>query len=275
MDLLGGYHVVRSGPVAPQVDALLGLANRDEPWWPAFPGWVWQADLERWSYDNVPASTGIAFAKLLRERTQRQVFLYASHSQYGDQLAAWDGPLWNADYASRPVGGAAAMYPGDNWQPQHKGWVGGWAPYSGQTPAILQYTSSATIAGLTTCDANAYRGTREQLLALIRPGGGAPTTGDGSMAGADAVWIAGLVNQANWKLDALLPIVTKLAADSASVSPEELAAFKAAAAAGVAGQTDAIVAAVVANLPAGAMTREDVEQAVRDAFAGGLAPKAP
>jgi hypothetical protein len=34
----------------------------------------------------------------------------------------------------------------------------------------LQYTSSATIAGLTTCDANAFRGTLAQLRALMTMG---------------------------------------------------------------------------------------------------------
>ncbi len=53
--LLGGYHVVRSGPVGPQVDTLLALADRDEPWWRSWPGWFWQVDLERWPNDNVPA----------------------------------------------------------------------------------------------------------------------------------------------------------------------------------------------------------------------------
>lgn len=179
MVLVGGYWVVRSAPpAADQVDALIRLADAGEPWWRDFPGWVWQTDLERWSYDNVSAAKGIDFARRLRDKTGRQVLLYASHGQYADQLAGWDGPLWNADYASRPVGTAAAMYPGDGWRPQHQGWVGGWAPYSGREPTILQYTSSAIIAGLTTCDANAFRGSVEQLRALIRPVGGAPTTGD-------------------------------------------------------------------------------------------------
>lgn len=35
-----------------------------------------------------------------------------------------------------------------------------------------------------------------------------------------------------------------------------------------------VVDALIAKLPANAMTREDVESAVRDAFAGGLAPDA-
>jgi hypothetical protein len=152
---IGGYLVPRSNasPTA-QVDAWIKLADAGEPWWRTFPGWFWQIDLERWPYDAVPASVGIAAAQQLRARTGRWTILYASRSQYGNQLAGWDGPLWNADYVS------SGAYPGDGWAP-------GWAPYSGKTPTILQYTSSATIGGLTTSDRNAFRGTLDQLLTLI------------------------------------------------------------------------------------------------------------
>ena len=168
VEFVGGYLIPRSNAsVAAQVDYWLRLADQGEPWWREYPGWFWQIDLERWSYDNVSAATGIAAAQQLRARTSRWTVLYASHGQYGDQLTAWDGPLWNADYTSRPAAGFAAMYPGDVWQPLHSTWRGGWAPYSGREPTILQYTSSATIAGLSTCDANAYRGSLDQLRALI------------------------------------------------------------------------------------------------------------
>jgi GH25 family lysozyme M1 (1,4-beta-N-acetylmuramidase) len=159
--LLGGYHVVRSGPVGPQVDALLLLAERAESWWHTFPGWFWQVDLERWPYDAVPAATGIAFAQELRRRTGKVVALYASRGQYGDQLTAWDGPLWNARYVSG-AGDFRSLYPGD-------GWVG-WDPYSGRRPDFLQYASSATIAGVTTSDISAFRGTLAELTALLTGG---------------------------------------------------------------------------------------------------------
>jgi hypothetical protein len=174
--LLGGYLVPRSAPtVAAQVDFWIGLADAGEPWWRQHPGWFWQIDLERWPYDPVPASVGIAAARLLQKRTGRWTVLYASHGQYSDQLTAWDGPIWNADYAPRPAGAPAAMYPGDGWMPAHGGWLGGWAPYSGREPTLLQFTSSATIAGLSTCDANAFRGSLAELRALIEGGTTMPT----------------------------------------------------------------------------------------------------
>lgn len=163
--VIGGYLVPRSNaPVAAQVDHWIALADAGEPWWRSHPGWFWQIDLERWPYDAVPASVGIQAAQLLRARTGRWTILYASRGQYGNQLTSWDGPLWNADYVS------SGAYPGDGWAP-------GWAPYSGKTPTILQYTSSATIAGLTTSDRNAFRGTLDQLLALVA--GASPNSSPG------------------------------------------------------------------------------------------------
>ncbi len=168
IEFVGGYFVPRStSAVGAQVDYLLRLADRDEPWWRTFPGWFWQVDLERWPYDNVSASIGIAFARELRQRTGRWTILYASNGQYDGSLTGWDGPLWNAHYTSRGAAGFASMYPGDQWKPVAGAFVGGWAAYSGHEPLILQYTSSAIVAGLTTCDANAFRGTAADLRALI------------------------------------------------------------------------------------------------------------
>lgn len=179
--LLGGYQVVRSGPAAAQVDELLALADRDERWWRTFPGWFWMVDLERWPYDPVPAATGISVAQLLRQRTGRQVLLYASRGQYGDTLTGWDGPLWNACYVTGS-GPFTALYPGDSWAP-------GWAPYSGQTPALVQFSSSATIAGLTRRDVSAFRGSLTQLTTTLT---GSPTRGDTDML---RVRISGLSGQ--------------------------------------------------------------------------------
>lgn len=159
---VGGYLIPRSNATpAAQVARWVQLADAGEPWWRTFPGWFWQVDLERWPYDNVPASVGIDCAKRLRDVTGRAVILYASRGQYGDQFTAWDGPLWNADYWS------PSRYPGDNFTRNDKGAPAGWAPYSGKVPAILQWTSSATIAGLTTCDLNAFRGSVADFATMI------------------------------------------------------------------------------------------------------------
>lgn len=56
------------------------------------------------------------------------------------------------------------------------------------------------------------------------------------------------------------------------IDATELTAIEAAARVGAAGAADDIVARVLAGLPEGMLTKDDVEAAVRDAFAGGLAP---
>lgn len=159
---LAPYFIPRSNAKpADQVAQWMKLLNAGEPWWRDFPGMFVQSDLERWPYDSVPASVGIECTYRIRDAMDRVAILYASRGQYGDQLTAWDGPLWNADYRGGPG------YPGDGWVAADKGAAAGWAPYSGKAPAILQYTSSATIAGLTTCDANAFRGTVADFATMI------------------------------------------------------------------------------------------------------------
>jgi hypothetical protein len=171
IEFLGGYLIPRTyTSVQAQVDYWLQTADAGEPWWREYPGWFWQVDLERWPYDDVPASVGVACAHELRDRTGRWTILYASHGQYGDQLTGWDGPLWNADWVSATPSGFAAMYPGDDWRPSRSFGQGGWSSYSGQEPTFLQYTSSATIAGLTARDANAFRGGVDELRQLIEGG---------------------------------------------------------------------------------------------------------
>jgi len=55
-------------------------------------------------------------------------------------------------------GYAAAIYPGDD--------AAGWAPYGGAAPGILQFTDRALVAGQWV-DANAFRGSRSELAALL------------------------------------------------------------------------------------------------------------
>jgi hypothetical protein len=74
-------------------------------------------------------------------------------------IFGWD--MSHSSYVSGS-GGFKTLYPGDK--------SSRWAAYSGQPPAILQHSSSATIGGQTTSDANAYRGTLAELIKLAAPG---------------------------------------------------------------------------------------------------------
>ena len=122
IELLGAYAVTYTSGGSQQDDLTVRYADQQVPWWRTWHGWFWQEDLERWPNDPVAASLGISSAKELRAGTGRQVLLYASHSQYGDQLRSWDGPLVNSDYTRHPPAGFQAMYPGDNWRPDHGSW---------------------------------------------------------------------------------------------------------------------------------------------------------
>lgn len=164
IEFIGAYGVVRTGDAVAEADVLISMADAQVPWWRDFPGWFWQTDLEKWPYDPVPATLGITYSRELAARTGKLVVLYGSAGQYGSELSSWEGPLWNAHYGLNQPGLFQVIYPGDQ--------SAGWAAYSGKTPTFLQYSSAATIAGLTTCDANAFRGTVAQLRALIT---GTPT----------------------------------------------------------------------------------------------------
>lgn len=158
IEFLGVYVVVRSGPVAPQVDFALAELDRQVPWWRTWPGFFFQVDLEKWSYDAVAPSQGVEMARLLRERTGRWVVLYAPRWAYGDTIGGAD-PLWASDYGTNPAVALQAAYPGDS--------SSRWRTYSGRTPVFLQYGSRLTIGRQPSADGNAFRGTVDQLRALI------------------------------------------------------------------------------------------------------------
>jgi hypothetical protein len=122
-------------------------------------------DCEKWNNDSstVPPKSDIkAFCDRLKAKMPKlRPIVYGPQWVYGNTLDGLGYPLWASAYVSGS-GTASALYPGDSSSK--------WESYSGQTPAVLQFTSSATIAGQTTCDANAYRGTLAQLTNLIAPG---------------------------------------------------------------------------------------------------------
>jgi hypothetical protein len=187
MPLVGGYYVPRSSPsIAAQVANCIALADKSEPWWRTFAGWFWQVDLERWPTDSVPASVGIEFGLALGKATGKPVVMYASRGQYGNGLAGWPGHLWNAHYPSSREAPFKALYPGDDFI--------GWTAYSGKVPLILQYASTATIAGRTTCDANAFRGTLAELTKAIMGGTDMTTLDAGD---AKVVWYTKNLPSAN------------------------------------------------------------------------------
>ncbi|SDK31640.1 Lyzozyme M1 (1,4-beta-N-acetylmuramidase), GH25 family [Actinopolyspora mzabensis] len=72
-------------------------------------------------------------------------------------------PLWKSRYPDNNGGYASEIY---QRVPEHF-----WSDYGNNRVAVLQFTSSATVAGQRPVDANAYRGNRQQLEALLDPRG--------------------------------------------------------------------------------------------------------
>ncbi len=158
--VIGGYYFLDGNLDAEaQAQRCVSIADQVAPWWRDFPGWFWQADAEA-SESGLPAPSAVKrFSDTLASLTARVVVVYASAGQYGNRLDGLGHRLWNANYGDNPTGAFKSIYPGDSYR--------GWNTYSGQTPMFLQYSSNATIGGLTTCDANAFRGTIDDLLEQI------------------------------------------------------------------------------------------------------------
>jgi hypothetical protein len=162
--LLGAYWVLYPGNPTARADAFLARLDAACPGWRDRP-FLLQADCEKWNSNpaTVPSRAEIkAFCdRLVAKCPKLQPIVYAPKWVYAEGLAGLPYPLWASSYVTGS-GPFKALYPGDS--------NSRWGAYSGQTPAILQYTSSATIGGQTTCDANAFRGTKDQLEALVAPG---------------------------------------------------------------------------------------------------------
>lgn len=79
--------------------------------------------------------------------------------QLGSPSLAGLPPLWSSRYPDNAIGLLA-----DEWTRVPASYWGG---YGGLDVAVLQFTSSARIAGHAPLDANAFRGTRAELAALL------------------------------------------------------------------------------------------------------------
>jgi GH25 family lysozyme M1 (1,4-beta-N-acetylmuramidase) len=167
--LLGAYWVLYPGNPTGRADAFLARLDNQCPGWRDAP-FILQADCEIWNGDpgTKPDKADIkAFCNRLKAKAPKLVpIVYASEGQYNNSLTGLGYPLWNARYRLGNKTGTAS-----NLYALSGGDLGlGWGLYSGQRPAIWQFTSSATIAGQTTCDANAFRGSLTDLTNLLAPG---------------------------------------------------------------------------------------------------------
>lgn len=176
-------------------------------------------------------------------------------------------PLWSSRYPDNVIGSLA-----DEWAdvPAHY-----WNGYGGLDVAVLQFTSSVAIAGHQPIDANAYRGTREQLAALL--GGGQ----DDDMTSLDDTFTAGPFKDGwqgpitykaaiegiyellfigsrsyPWQGDSIPERLNAIAADVAELKKRPVADID-----------EPALAAALAERGIGGATAEQVKDAVRSVFA--------
>lgn len=149
--LVGAYHYVRSSaPASDQAAWIARTVPRDVPV----------------ILDVEANSGGVALTRDLVNRLRaagyRVPLLYLPRwywQQIGSPSLAGLPPLWSSRYPDNTVGTL-----GDEWSHVPTSY---WTGYGGLDVAVLQFTSSVRIAGHQPIDANAYRGTRGQLAALL------------------------------------------------------------------------------------------------------------
>lgn len=154
--ILAGYHYVRTGdPDAQARNFVEHLGDKSIPAMLDFE--EGSGGIEQfWAVKNAIEALGV------------RVALSYIPDWYWERIGKPDLSKVPGLIASEYVSGsgyASVLYPG-NSSPF-------WKSYGGRTPDILQFTSSALVAGKS-MDANAFRGTPEQLRALL----GTTTTGD-------------------------------------------------------------------------------------------------
>lgn len=163
MAVIGGYMVPRTpgngghGTIAAQVGFYLAQLEQAAPWLLGFSGGVHQVDTERWDYDHVAPELGAQACALLRTRTGQPVIHYAPRWSYGNSVPG-DDPLWSSNYPPAVASHYLERYTeiGADSGP-------GWVAYSGRTPLLWQYSSTAVVGSSSTVDVSAFRGTVDEL----------------------------------------------------------------------------------------------------------------
>jgi hypothetical protein len=149
--LVAAYHYVRgNSSAAAQVDNVARVVPRDVPVIPDVEANSGGIGLVREVVDRLRgAGYSVPLSYIPRWYWQ----------QIGSPSLAGLPPLWSSRYPDTIVGSLA-----DEWAdvPAHY-----WDGYGGLPVAVLQFTSSVRIAGHQPLDANAFRGSRGELAALL------------------------------------------------------------------------------------------------------------
>ena len=101
----------------------------------------------------------------------------------------------------------------------------GWAAYGGMTPIVWQYTSTATLNGVSNVDMNAYKGTVADFQAQAT-GGGTSQSGNGSGSGSEPTLTEGDTGPAVQTLQTRLNVWGANLTVDGDFGPATLAAVK-------------------------------------------------
>lgn len=190
MPIMGAYFVLHPGNAELQAEQFFQKVNTETPWWKDVP-WIWQLDAEKFEYmtraPNLDECNRFMDRLHALANGHGYFTVYAPKWLYGDTLRGLKYDLWASNYTGS---GTPANYK-TQWVQVEGSSNPKFAAYSGKEPLILQYSSDATIGTQRICDANKFRGTFQELLALA--GGGStnppvtpPPTGS-NMSVLDAV----------------------------------------------------------------------------------------
>lgn len=172
--LPGAYHFLEGGNGAAQARHFLDRAGD-------LSGFAVALDVEASGADAKTARDWVAEFK---DRTGGHPVLGYYPRWYWEETGRPDlsffDTLWQSHYVSG-AGSPAGLYdkvPGSFWE-----------PYGAEQISILQYSSSATVPGISgRCDVNAFRGTLDQLKALTLKEDDMALTDDDIKRIAEAVW---------------------------------------------------------------------------------------
>lgn len=151
--LCAAYHYVRSTDVPGQAGNIQAVVPRDCPL---------ILDVEEGAG---PLSVTRDLTHRLRAAGYRLPLMYLP-KWYADKIGARDlrglPPLWYSRYPTARAGDASDVYA------RNAAWLNTmWGGYYGLHVEILQFSDQGIVAGRSPIDVNAYRGTREQLAALL------------------------------------------------------------------------------------------------------------
>lgn len=180
----GAYHYLRSGSGRAQCDAFYNrVRDHGGP-----DGWLVACDNEA---DAGWQTTVDFFARWRELAGDHPLFMYSGNWWWSER--GWNGAsltpyLWDSRYVSGG-GYGSTLYekvPDSWWSSRYGGWG---------SVTVLQFASSATVAGRSPIDVNAFMGSVDELRALARGGGSGgvvvtpPSEGSGS---TDGDWNLGM-----------------------------------------------------------------------------------